>query len=97
MTPPAPLIAFPRLLIALLACAVPTLAAADIVTGTITPANAKVTIVNSQGQVVAEPKPGAYQLQLPVGKYTARCAAPKAREQDLLVLSEPVTINIDCS
>jgi len=46
--------------------------------------------------IVAELKPGAYQLQLPVGKYKARCEAPKAKEQDVLVLSEPVTFNLDC-
>jgi hypothetical protein len=53
--------------------------------------------VNAKGEVVAELKPGAYQLQLPVGKYKAKCAAPKVKEQDLLVLSEPVTFNLDCS
>ena len=72
-------------------------AVADIVTGTLKPASAKASLVNAKGEVVAELKPGAYQLQLPVGKYKARCEAPKAREQDLLVLSEPVTFNLDCS
>ena len=71
-------------------------AVADIVTGTLKPASAKASLVNAKGEVVAELKPGAYQLQLPVGKYKARCEAPKAREQDLLVLSEPVTFNLDC-
>jgi hypothetical protein len=72
-------------------------AVADIVTGTLTPASAKASLVNAKGEVVAELKPGAYQLQLPVGKYTAKCEAPKAKEQDVLVLSEPVTLNLDCS
>ena len=72
-------------------------AVADIVTGTLKPASAKASLVNAKGQVVAELKPGAYQLQLPVGKYKARCEAPKAKEQDVLVLSEPVTLNLDCS
>jgi hypothetical protein len=71
-------------------------AVADIVTGTLKPASAKASLVNAKGEVVAELKPGAYQLQLPVGKYKARCEAPKAKEQDVLVLSEPVTFNIDC-
>jgi hypothetical protein len=71
-------------------------AVADIVTGTLKPASAKASLVNAKGEVVAELKPGAYQLQLPVGKYKARCEAPKAKEQDLLVLSEPVTFNLDC-
>ncbi len=69
---------------------------ADIVTGTLIPAAAKASIVNSKGETVAELKPGAYQLQLPVGKYKARCTAPRVKEQDILVLSEPVTLNIDC-
>jgi hypothetical protein len=71
-------------------------ALADIVTGTLKPASAKASLVNAKGEVVAELKPGAYQLQLPVGKYKARCEAPKAKEQDVLVLSEPVTFNLDC-
>jgi len=71
-------------------------AVADIVTGTLKPASAKASLINAKGEVVAELKPGAYQLQLPVGKYKARCEAPKAREQDVLVLSEPVTLNLDC-
>jgi len=71
-------------------------AVADIVTGTLKPASAKASLVNAKGEVVAELKPGPYQLQLPVGKYKARCEAPKAKEQDVLVLSEPVTLNLDC-
>jgi hypothetical protein len=71
-------------------------AVADIVTGTLKPASAKASLVNAKGEIVAELTPGAYQLQLPVGKYKARCKAPKAKEQDVLVLSEPVTLNLDC-
>ena len=82
--------------LASIAIVAPQVAAADIVTGTLKPASAKASLVNSKGEVVAELKPGAYQLQLPVGKYKARCEAPKPKEQDLLVLSEPVTFNIDC-
>ena len=48
-------------------------AVADIVTGTVTPASAKASLVNAAGEAVAELKPGAYQFQLPVGKYKARC------------------------
>jgi hypothetical protein len=72
-------------------------AAADIVTGTVAPAAAKVVITNAAGEQVAELKPGAYQLQLPVGKYKAQCQAPTQKSQDVLVLSEPVTLNIDCT
>jgi hypothetical protein len=70
---------------------------ADIVTGTVTPAGAKVVVTNAAGEQVAELKPGAYQIQLPVGKYKAQCQAPTQKTQDVLVLSEPVTINIDCT
>jgi hypothetical protein len=77
--------------------ALPSLASADIVTGTVKPANARVTVVKASGEKVADLKPGAYQLQLPVGKYRAQCEAPSKKTQDLLVLSEPVTIDIDCT
>jgi len=79
-----------------LAC-LPGVAAADIVTGTLTPANAKAVVVDAAGKTVAELKPGAYQLQLPAGRYKAQCQAPGQREQEFLSLSEPVTVNIDCS
>jgi hypothetical protein len=79
-----------------LAC-LPGLAAADIVTGKVTPANAKAIIVDATGKTVAEVKPGAYQLQLPPGRYTVKCQSPSQREQEFLSLSEPVTVNIDCS
>jgi hypothetical protein len=82
--------------LALLAVA-PQPASADVVTGTIAPAGAKVAIVNAAGETVAQPKSGAYQLQLPVGKYKAQCQAPKTKTQDFMVLSEPVTVNIDCN
>lgn len=83
---------------ATLACAAltPTRASADIVTGTVVPAGAKVVIVDASGKTVAELKPGAYQVQLPVGKYQAKCSAPKQKTVDVLVLSEPITLNVDC-
>ena len=84
-----------QLLLALLVT-LPTVAAADIVTGTVTPATAKVVVTNAAGETVADLKPGAYQIQLPVGKYKAQCQAPTQKTQDVLVLSEPVTLNIDC-
>jgi hypothetical protein len=74
----------------------PSLAAADVVTGTVTPATAKAVVVDASGKTVAELKPGAYQLQLPPGRYKARCLAPTQREQEFLSLSEPVTVNVDC-
>ena len=72
-------------------------AAADIVTGTVSPASAKVAIVDASGKEVATLGAGAYQLQLPVGKFTARCLAPKPHEQTFLSLSEPVTVNVACN
>ncbi|MGB7740276.1 MAG: hypothetical protein WBM03_14280 [Steroidobacteraceae bacterium] len=74
----------------------PSLAAADVVTGTVTPATAKAVIVDASGKTIAELKPGAYQLQLAPGRYKAKCLAPTQREQEFLSLSEPVTVNVDC-
>jgi hypothetical protein len=74
----------------------PRAATADVVTGTITPADATVVVVDATGATVAQLKSGPYQLQLPVGKYKAKCQAPRQGEQDFLSLSEPVTVNIDC-
>ena len=88
---------FTGALAALALAATPALASADIVTGTVKPANAKVAVVKASGEKVADLKPGAYQLQLPVGKYKAQCEAPWKKEQDMLILSEPVTIDIDCT
>ena len=79
---------------ALLSAATP--AVADVVTGTVGPQGAKVVILNSSGAEVAKLSSGPYQLQLPVGKYKARCVAPKQVEQDFLVLSDPVTVDINC-
>lgn len=69
---------------------------ADIVTGSVAPAGAKVVVLDASGKEVAKLESGPYQLQLPPGKYTARCAAPKAHEQTFLSLSDPVTVNINC-
>ncbi len=73
------------------------MAEADIVTGTVSPAAAKVVIVDTSGKEVATLGAGPFQLQLPVGKFTARCVAPKAHEQTFLSLSEPVTVSIACN
>lgn len=89
-----PLLAFALGLVAL--ASLPSPAAADVVTGTVTPAAAKAVIVDATGKTVAELKPGAYQLQLAPGRYKAKCLAPTQREQEFLSLSEPVTVNVDC-
>jgi hypothetical protein len=75
----------------------PQLGRADVVTGKLTPANAQAVIVDATGKTVAELKPGAYQLQLPPGRYKVLCQAPGKREQEFLSLSEPVTVNLDCN
>jgi hypothetical protein len=88
-----------RLLIVSIAAStcLPLVTVADVVTGTVSPADAKVIVVDKTGATVAELKPGPYQIQLPVGKYKAKCTAPNAaREQDFLSLSQPVTVDIDC-
>jgi hypothetical protein len=84
----------PAAAVALLGLA--TVATADVVTGTVTPAGARAVVVDASGKTVAELKPGAYQLQLPPGRYKVLCQAPKASEQEFLSLSEPVTVNVDC-
>ena len=71
-------------------------AQADIVTGSVSPAGAKVVVVDSSGKEVARLGAGPYQLQLAPGKYTARCEAPTTHEQTFLSLSDPVTVNINC-
>lgn len=71
-------------------------ARADVVTGTVSPQGAKVVVVNASGAEVAKLSSGPYQLQLPVGKYKARCTAPKQHDQEFLVLSDPVTVDINC-
>jgi len=69
---------------------------ADVVTGTVSPAGAKVVIVDSKGAEVASLPAGPYQLQLPVGKFKARCVEPKPKEQEFLSLSGPGTVSIAC-
>lgn len=91
----------PRALpVALMLAAAMSLAAgtatADVVTGTVSPQGASVVIVDASGAQVAKLSAGPYQLQLPVGKYKARCLAPTQREQEFLSLSDPVTVNISC-
>jgi hypothetical protein len=80
----------------LLAC-LPAPVNADVVTGKVVPATARAIVVDATGKTVAELKPGTYQLQLAPGRYKAVCQAPTQKEQSFLSLSEPVTVNIDCS
>ena len=78
-----------------LALALP--AAADVVQGTVSPANAKVLIKNGAGEQVAELGGGAFQLRLPAGRFTAECTAPAQKKITVLSLAQPTTLNIDCS
>ena len=72
-------------------------AAADVVQGTVSPANAKVLIKNAAGEQVAELGGGAFQLRLPAGRFTAECTAPAQKTINFFSLAQPTTLNIDCS
>jgi hypothetical protein len=75
-------------------------AQADVVQGTVTPANAKVVIKNAAGEQVGELGGGAFQLRLPAGRFTAECTAPAQKTQKtqtFFSLAQPTTVNIDCS
>ncbi len=95
MTTPRPTLAATYFALGMLALTTAA-ARADVVTGTVTPQGARVVIVSTSGATVATLSAGPYQLQLPVGKYKARCEVPKQHEQEFLSLSEPVTVNINC-
>ena len=85
------------LIVATTSLLAPFAARADVVTGTVTPESAKVVILDATGKTVATLGAGPYQLQLPPGKFTARCQSPKPRDQTFLSLSDPVTVNIACN
>ena len=72
-------------------------AAADVVQGTVSPANAKVLIKNAAGEQVAELGGGAFQLRLAAGRFTAECTAPTQKSINFFSLAQPTTLNIDCS
>jgi hypothetical protein len=72
-------------------------AAADIVQGTVTPADAKVVVKNSSGEQVAELGGGPYQLRLPAGRFTAECTEPAKKTVNIFSLAQPTTVNIDCT
>ena len=74
------------------------LAQADIVQGTVTPANAKVVIKDGAGnQVGAELAAGPFQVKLPAGRFTAECVTPTQKKTQIFSLAQPTTVNIDCS
>jgi len=72
-------------------------AAADVMQGTVSPANAKVLIKNAAGEQVAELGGGAFQVRLAAGRFTAECTAPTQKSVNFFSLAQPTTLNIDCS
>ena len=74
-----------------------TQAGADVVQGTVSPANAKVVIKNAGGAQVSELGAGAFQIRLPAGRFTAECTAPTQKSIPFFSLAQPTTLNIDCS
>jgi len=79
------------------ALALATTAHADVVQGSVSPANAKVLIKNAAGETVSELGAGAFQLRLPAGKFTAQCTAPSQKTQTFFSLAQPTTVNINCA
>jgi len=73
-----------------------TTARADVVQGTVSPADAKVVIKNAAGEKVNELGAGPFQLRLPAGKFTAECTAPKQKTTTFFSLAQPTTLNINC-
>lgn len=71
-------------------------ALADVVNGTVSGGN--VQIRNSNGELVAELKPGPFQIVLQAGQYTTVCEGngQPARPAKFLSLSTPVTVNFSC-
>src|SRR6188474_2866091 len=74
-----------------------TAAAADVVQGTVTPANAKVIIKDGAGNQVSELSAGPFQIRLPAGRFTAQCQAPSQKTVQVFSLAQPTTVNIDCT
>jgi hypothetical protein len=72
-------------------------AVADVVQGTVSPANAKVIIKNAGGDQVGELGGGPFQLRLPAGRFTAVCTAPREKTVTFFSLAQPTTVNIDCT
>jgi hypothetical protein len=83
------------LVLAFAAAAAP--AAADIVQGTVIPADAKVLVKNAAGEQVAELGGGPFQLRLPAGRFTAECTQPAKKTVNIFSLAQPTTVNIDCT
>ena len=74
-----------------------TAATADVVQGTVTPANAKVIIKDGAGNQVTELSAGPFQIRLPAGRFTAHCQTPSQKTMQVFSLAQPTTVNIDCT
>jgi phosphate-selective porin len=72
-------------------------ATADVVQGTVTPADAKVLVKNAGGEQVAELGGGPFQIRLPAGRFTAECTQPAKKTVNIFSLAQPTTVNIDCT
>ena len=72
-------------------------ARADIVQGTVTPADAKVVIKDGAGKQVSELTGGQFEVRLPAGRFTAECQPPSQKKVQIFSLAQPTTVNIDCS
>jgi hypothetical protein len=87
----------PAFVVALILAFVAAPAAADIVQGTVMPADAKVLVKNAAGEQVAELGGGPFQIRLPAGRFTAECTQPAKKTVNIFSLAQPTTVNIDCS
>jgi hypothetical protein len=84
------------LLLAALAGFAATAVRADVVSGRVTGAE-PVSIKDAAGNVVAELRPGPYEILLQAGRYTAVCGSGRAAAPaEFLSLSAPVTVNFSC-
>ena len=79
------------------AAVIQTAAIADVVQGTVTPANAKVVIKDGAGNQVGELSGGPFQVRLPAGRFTAECQPPSQKKVQIFSLAQPTSVNIDCT
>lgn len=72
-------------------------ALADMVQGVVSPANARVVILDASNTARAELPAGPFQVWLEDGDYVAECKAPRAGKRIAFrSLSQPTDVNIDC-
>ena len=72
-------------------------AVADMVQGVVSPADARVVILDASNTARAELPAGPFQVWLETGDYVAECKAPRAGKRIAFrSLSQPTDVNIDC-